>query len=261
MIKKLMKYDIKNMITFVSYIYIISIGLAIITRLFNIGRDIQVLFIISQIFASLTYSAIASILVNTVVHILKVFICSFYKDESYLTHTLPVSKGKLLLSKYLSSLIVILCSVAVSFLSIFIIFYTPNLMETLSYLISATVAGFNMPGWLFVTLFIFVIFSQICSMMSMGFASIIIANKYNSKRVFKGLLWFFLFYFGSLYVTLMFAVIIFAISGNLGSLFVSQLSQSSFLTLLILALVLYAIYSFVFYFIARKQFNKGVNVD
>lgn len=261
MIKKLMKHDIKNMITFVSYIYIITIGLSIITRLFNIGRDIQILFIFGQIFASLTYSAIASILINTVVHILKVFICSFYKDESYLTHTLPVSKGKLLLSKYLSSLVVILCSVAVSFLSLFIIFYTPSLMETLSLLISASVAGFNMPSWLFVTLFIFIIFSQICSMMSMGFASIIMANKYNSKRVFKGLLWFFLFYFGSIYVTFMIAVIIFAISGNLSTLFASQLPQNMFLTILILGLVMYVIYSFIFYFIARNKFNKGVNVD
>lgn len=261
MIKKLMKYDIKNMISFLLYIYAVTLGLAVITRLINIGKNIQVVSIIGSVFASLTYSAIASILINTFVQILRVFICSFYKDESYLTHTLPVSKNKLLLSKYLSSLIVILTSVLVSFASVLIIHFTPNLMQALSKLIETAVVGFNMSAGAFVLLFVLLILSQIASMISMAFAAIVMANKYNTKRVFKGLLWFFLFYFGSMYVTLMVAVAVFAVNGNLSSLFASQMPQSAFLTILVLALVLYVLYSFIFYFIARKQFNKGVNVD
>ena len=101
MLGRLMKYDIKKMTKILIIMYIISLGLACVTRLINIGKNIQAIFIIGQVFTGLTYSAIVNVLVNTFVHILKVFINNFYKDESYLTHTLPIKKSKLLLSKYL----------------------------------------------------------------------------------------------------------------------------------------------------------------
>jgi len=124
MIAKLLKHDLKKMLRVLVYIYCISIALSTITRIINIGRDIQAVFILGQVFAGLTYSALGSILVNTFVQILVVFISNFYKDESYLTHTLPVPKAKLLLSKYISSLIVIISSVLVCFVSLFIMFYS-----------------------------------------------------------------------------------------------------------------------------------------
>ena len=101
MIKKLIKNDIKKMMKILVYLYACSIILAGITRLINIGKNIQFIFIIGQVFAGITYSAIGSVLINTFVHILRVFVVNFYKDESYLTHTLPVTKNQLLLSKYL----------------------------------------------------------------------------------------------------------------------------------------------------------------
>lgn len=261
MIRKLMKYDLKKMYRILVYIYAISIVLAGITRLINIGKNIQAIAILGAIFAGITYSAIASVLINTFVQILRVFINSFYKDESYLTHTLPVSKSKLLLSKYLSSIIVILTSVVVSFVSLFIVIYTTEFAVGLRNIVNVVVSGFNMPGWLFLTILAFIIFFQICSNMSMAFLAIVKGNQYNSKRIPKGLGWFALFYFGSTYVTLMIAVIIFAISGNISQLFASVLSQGAFMTIIILGLVLYVIYSVLFYIICDKQFNKGVNVD
>ena len=159
MLVKLMKYDIKKMSKLLIIFYAITLGLAGITRLINIGKEIQSISIIGSIFAGFTYSGIANILVNTFIHIIKVFITDFYKDESYLTHTLPVNKGKLLLSKYLSSLIVVLSSVVVIFLSLFIMFYSPEFMLALKMMISATVSGFNMPSWVFVTLIVGIIFA------------------------------------------------------------------------------------------------------
>ena len=239
MIAKLMKHDLKRMYKVLVYIYIITIGLAGITRLINIGKNIQAIAILGGIFAGITYAGVGSVLVNTFVHILRVFIGSFYKDESYLTHTLPVSKSKLLLSKYLSSIIVILTSVVVSFVSLFLVLYTKEFAIGLKSLISATISGFNMPAWLFLTLLAFIVFFQICSNISMAFLAIVKGNQYNSKRIPKGLGWFALFYFGSTYVTLMIAVIIFAISGNISQLFASVLSQGAFMTIIILGLVLY----------------------
>lgn len=261
MLKKLMKYDIKKMTRIIIFMYAISIALAGITRLIYIGKDIQFLNILGGIFAGLTYSAIANVLINTFIHIINIFIQSFYKDQSYLTHTLPLKKNKLLLSKYLSGLVVIICSLLVSFISLFIVLYSKELMNSLKAMLEIVVTNLNISSELFIILIILVLFTQICSMMSMGLTAIVKGYSYNSKRGLKGLIWFLIFYFGSTIATLLIAVIIFAISGNLTILFAKTLTQSALITLLILALVLYTIYSITFYFICQREFNKGVNVD
>ena len=261
MIAKLMKYDIKKMTRVLIYIYICALSLAGITRLINIGRDIQFLEIVGYVFQGLTYSALCSIFVNTFVQILRVFIVNFYKDESYLTHTLPISKNKLLLSKYLSSLVVILSSVIVCFVSLFIMFYSKSFVSILKVSLETVVLGFNMSMGLFIALMVLVIFTQICAIMSMSFCAIVKANTYNSKRVLKGLIWFVIYYFGSMIVTLLTAVIVFAIGGNLSELIATQMSQGSFVSILIVGLIAYVIYSTIFYLLGNRQFNKGVNVD
>ena len=261
MTKSLLKYDLKNMTKILIYIYIIAVGLAGLTRLINIGSNIQTIAIIGYIFSGLTYSAIGSILVNTFVHILRVFVCNFYKDESYLTHTLPVSKKQLLLSKFLASLIVIFASVFVCFLCFFILFYSPDFMQAIKGFVATAVAGFNMPVWLFIVLIVAVVFSQICAIISMAFSSVVKANTYNHKRVIKGLIWFGLFYFSSIIVTLLLVLLAFAVTGNISQFFATTLSQSSFVGILIVGLLAYIAYSIIFYFICQKLFEKGVNVD
>ena len=261
MINNLLKYDLKKMFKILIYIYVITIGLSIITRLINIGKDIQIVFIIGQVFAGLTYSAIASVLVNTFVHILKVFITNLYKDESYLTHTLPVTKGKILLSKYLASLIVIITSVLVCVVSLVIMLYSKEMVEFIKVAITLAVSEFDMSIGLFLFIVVLIIFCQICSMMSMAFMAIIKANTYNTHRVRKGLLWFALYYFGGMYIVLMIAAIVFAIQGNIEMMFASTLSQVSFITLIVVCIVVYIVYAIMYYILANRLFNRGVNVD
>ena len=163
MIARLLKYDLKKITKILIYMWVITLAFAGLTAIVNIWNKVAIINIISHVLAGFAYAGIVNVLVNTFVHILRNVISNFYKDESYLTHSLPIKKDKLLLSKYLSSLIVILCSVVVCFLSLFIMFYSPSLMEGLSMLISATVAGFNMPSWLFISLIVLIIFAQICA--------------------------------------------------------------------------------------------------
>ena len=259
MIKKLIKHDTKKMFWVLGYIYIISIALAGITRLFGIWSEIQFLNIIGKVFQGITYSAICNILVNTFISILKVFCSGFYGKESYLTHTLPITKDKLLLSKYISGLIVIISSLIVSFVTLFIMHYSKSFINLLKALIQTISGNFNVT--LFIFLVILIIFAEICAFISMSFTAIVKANTYNSKRVLKGLLWFVVYYFGSMIAVLIVSVIIFALTGNISNLFSSTLSKSSFLTLILTCLVLYISFIFIFYFICKKLFKKGVNVD
>lgn len=261
MIKKLMKYDLKKMTNLLIYLYPITLLVAILTRIIAIGEDIQLIFIISKIFGSITYSLIGSIIVNTFVQILITFNQTFYKDQSYLTHTLPVEKSKLLISKYLSALIVILTTMVVSVASLFIVLYSRELMEILKVSIASVVQGFNVSGTVFILLIAGVLFSQICFLISLGFFGIIKANTYNEKRVLKGLAWFAVCYMVSMVVSLITIVLVFLITGNVNLVFEEVLPAKAFLTVIILGFVLYAIYAVAFYFIGKRLFNKGVNVD
>ncbi len=261
MIKKLLEYDIKKMTRILIYLYICAVALAGITRIINIGDNIQVIAIIGSVFEGITYSLLCSVLVNTVIHILANFITSFYKDESYLTHTLPVTKGKLLLSKYIASLIVIFCSVIVCFVSLFIMLYSKTFAVGFTAFIKTALVSFDIPVWGAITLIIGIFFAQICAIMSMSFAAIIKANTYNEKRLFKGILWFFVYYFGAATCIILVAVLIFAIGGNITTLFAEKLTQTAFITVLVLCLVMYFAFAVLYYFISHKLFKKGVNVD
>ena len=261
MIKLLMKYDIKKMTQILIYFYIGAIVLAIITRLINLGSHIQAVAIIGQVFAGLTYSAIGSVIINTFIHILKVFIDNFYKDESYLTHTLPVTKNQLFASKFLSGTIVTFASLLVCLTSLMIIFLGPEFLQWFSAFVNTTVAGFTMPTGIFLALIVLLVFLQIFALLGMSFCAIVKANTYNTKRFIKGIAWFVGYYLGSMLAVILTTVIVFAIGGNLGALGATLLSQSSLITIIIIAIVIYLLCISLFYFLANKMFNKGVNVD
>lgn len=261
MLRNLMKYDLKAMLKILVWFYAISLVLAGITRLLNIWSDVQIVKIIGSVFAGLTYSAIATIIINTFIHILMRFSQSFYKDVSYLTHTLPVKKDELILSKYLSSIIVIFASVLVSFLSLFVIFYSPEFMQNLSLTLNSAVAGLNISSVVFVFLVVLIILAEICAYISFGFTAIVKGYSYNNKRGIRGFLWFLVYFFGCMLTTIILTVIITAITGELKNLFAETMSSSAFITTLVVALITYVSYAIVFYFVCKREFKKGVNVD
>ena len=261
MLKYLMKYDLKKMYKLLKWLYILSVVLAGITRLLSIWNDVQIIKIIGMVFSAFTYTAIINTIVNTFIHILMRFAHNFYKDESYLTHTLPVKKSDLILSKFLSSLIVVLSSVAVTFLSLFILFYTPEFVQGIKAAIDGVVAGFSISGGWFIFFFVLVVFAQICALMSFAFMAIVKGYSYNKNRGICGFVWFVLYYSVCSITSLILSVIVTAITGDLTSLFSNQLTNGAFLSIMIISLVSYIAYAILFYFICQREFKKGVNVD
>lgn len=261
MIGKLYKYDLKKMTRILIWFYLLSLAIASIARLVNLGKHIQSIMIIGKILEGFTYSAIANILINTIIHILNVFIKGFYKDESYLTHTLPVTKNQLFLSKFLSALTVIVASVLVSIGSVLILFASKDFFTQIKSLLSVVVVGFNMSGGLFLFLIVFLVLIEVISMLTMAFTAIVKGNTYNTKRVIKGVIWFLIYYFGATIINLLVVAIVFAIRGSMSELMASVMSAESFVAILIVALIVYPALSVFHYILANRIFNRGVNVD
>jgi hypothetical protein len=261
MTAKLFKYDLKKTTKVLIYMYVISIGVAILARLVSLLDHIQLFFIVTKVLEGTVYAAVVNIMVNTFIHILLNFGKGFYGDESYLTHTLPVGKDKLLLSKYLTALVVIVASVLVCVLSLFIAIYNEQIKLFIEVSLKQVVVGFDMSVGGFVALMVGVLFAQTCANISMAYTAMVKANTYNQKRTLKGVIWFAIYYAITSIVSLVAICVVLAVSGSVSDILAETMSQQSFISILIVGLISYTVSAIVYYFLCQKLFQKGVNVD
>ncbi len=262
MLKKLIKYDFIKMICVLPYFYIATVFFAILTRVVNIWKDIQFMFILGQIFQGTTIALMINCLINTILGILiRSFRNSFYSDEGYLTHTLPVSKDKLLLSKFICSILVLLISVSIIFISLAIMFYSKEFVELFKLALNMVETGFNVNPILLIFLLVFAIFFQLLTMLLIGFASIVKGHSYNNKKILKSFIWFAIFYVVASILSLIMLALVLLITGNITEFFATTMKSKTFIIIIVTALVIYFGYSLLLYYITRKLFNKGVNLD
>lgn len=262
MLKKLIKYDFIKMFYVLPYFYIVTLFLAGLTRLFSIWKDIQFLFILGQVFQGATIALMINCLINALTGILiRSFRNSFYSDEGYLTHTLPVSKNQLILSKFISALLVLLLTFVVIFLSLIIAFYSSQLVEIIKQALSQVVIGLNISPLLLIILFVFAVFFQLLTLLLVGFSAIVKGYSYNNGKIAKSFIWFAIYYIVSSIVSLAVIALVLLISGNVNEIFATVMKAETFIILLISALVIYMGHSATFYFLTNKLFNKGVNID
>ena len=262
MIKKLIKYDVIKMTGTLPYFYAFALAFAGLTRLVNIWSDIQFIFIIGQIFQGTTIALMVNILVNSFLSVIvRSLVPSFYKDESYLTHTLPVTKNELMLSKFISAIIITFLSFIVCFGCLFIMFYSQETMTALKGLIELVVVGFDISSGAFVAIIAFILLFEIIAMMLIGFSAVIKGYSYNHGKVKMSFIWFVIYYAISTVINLIIVIIALLIGGNLSSLTATVMEADAFITIMIVTLINYALISVAFYFISNKLFSRGVNVD
>ena len=73
MLKKLIKYDFKKMFYVLPYFYIATLFFAVLTRVVNIFKDIQFMFILGQVFQGTTIALLVNCFINTILGILIFF--------------------------------------------------------------------------------------------------------------------------------------------------------------------------------------------
>ena len=161
MLNKLLKYDLKYMIKNMSIFYILAIFFSVTTRiLFSLNQTV-IINIISQISVGCMYAMIANILINTMMRSWIRFRDSIYKDEAYLTHTLPVTKNNIYNSKFIQTLIFFILGFIIIILCLFITYYTKERWLLLKNYINSITVGLNINTVLFVISMLSVIFLEI----------------------------------------------------------------------------------------------------
>jgi len=263
MLRKVLKYDLKYIYKVLLVFYIITITCALLTRLFWSIDNSAIFNVLGYITSGATISFFFSILINNLMRNWARVIKNVYKDESYLTHTLPVSKNTIYLSKFLSSIITVFTSVIIILLAAFIAYYSKENMQVLKTLLQSIASIYNSSVLSFVLIIAIVFFLEITYIIQVGNTGIIIGHKANNNKILLSIISGFIIY---TITSLVLLLILFV-----GGLFFKDI-MNLFLTnsvinidivkkIMYIAILTYSIVIGLFFLIDIKLFNKGVNVE
>lgn len=263
MLGKLLKYDLRDIYKVLVIFYIIATLFAIITRiLFNIDNSV-IFSILGNISSGVLISMFFSIVINNLMRAWVRFTKNLYGDESYLTHTLPVSKKSIYLAKFLAVIMTMLSSILVILLCMFIAYYSKenmkilkNILEGMALMYDSTVI--KMLLVVFFVFFLEMVFAALC-----GYTGIILGYKSNNGRIGKSVLFGIIYYMLFQCFTLFIVFIIGLFNNDVMKLFTSSeiLNIDVVKYIMGAGIVIYLFYIIINYFTSIKLFEKGVNVE
>ena len=262
MLKKLLKYDLKWCYKPLLVFYLLAIIFSCIVRFIESLEPSLIVLIIDKICCGVVIAMIINILINCVMRNWARFIRNIYKDESYLTHTLPVSKNAIYLSKVLTAIITLLTSVIIIIICLAISCLNKDTWITLKSSLEASAIYFDSSVFSLIFVMTITIFFELLFMMMCGILGIIIGHRSNNLKIVKSII-------------IGFGIYMLLSSMSLGALFVAGLLNSDVMSLfnnievssnalksmMLVGMLVYAIYNIAIYFIGNKLLNKGVNVD
>lgn len=263
MLNKLLKYDLKYMIKNMSIFYILALFFAITTRIFFSLDQTIIVNIIGQISVGCMFSMLANIIINVMMRSWVRFRDSIYKDEAYLTHTLPVTKNDIYNSKFIQALIFFIVSFVVILLSLFIAYYTKERWLLLKDYIGTITTGLEFNTTTFVISFIAIIFLEIFNAIQCGFLGIILGYKKNNNKIGFSVLFGFISYLLSQSIVLLLVFIVGLFNNSIMNLFKNNilLDTNSFKLLIVLSIIFYLLIIGLMSILCKKEFNKGVNIE
>ena len=264
MLIKLLKYDLKYMIKNMSVFYILSIFFAITTRLLSLPKQTVMIEILSKISSGCMIAMIANIIINVMMRSWVRFRDSLYKDESYLTHTLPVTKNDLYNSKFIQTLIFFFIGFFVVLLSFFIAYYTQDTWNSIKEYIKTITTGLNMSTLFFILIAITIIFLELFNAIQCGFLGIILGYKRNSGKIGFAVLFGFIIYLIAQTLVLGLVFVYGLFDSTVMELFKSatiSIDVNAFKVLAIVSAILYVSIIFSMSIIGKKLLNKGVNIE
>ena len=265
MLGKCLKYDLKYIYKVLIVFYLLATVFAIFTRVLFSFDNSFMLHILALIASGTTIAFIINIILNNLLRVWVRFIKNIYGDESYLTHTLPISKSTIYTSKFLSSIITMFTSVLVILLCIFIAYYSKENLEILKNTLQFFANSLNSTTIKLILTAFFVIFLEFTTILQAGFTGILLGHKSNDLRMVKSIVYGFLNYQLVGIVSVLIIFIIGLFSPDIMPLFNTNVNNVVAVDVvkktLVLGVFIYITFICIYYYIDTKVFQKGVNVD
>ena len=261
MLNKLLKNDLKKTMRWMWILFVSTIALSGIIRGANeLGKNIAFFRVVGIFFEGVFYGLAVNLIIQPFLRNFLNFYKSFYSDESYLTHTLPVSKNQLINSKYLTAIIELLTGFASLIISLLIMYAGPNFINTIKILLS-TIVTEKISVYLTLVLFVILVIVEFLMFISIIDFSIVVAFKSKDRRILKAFLITVACSFASIFVLFTIMLIVLSINGIKLTSTTLILSKTAFYSVLMSAIIIYSAVILLFYFLTKREFNKGVNVD
>ena len=263
MLGKLLKYDLKWVYKLIIIFYILAFTFSVIGRAFSTIENSLVFNIVSQIAFGTAISMMVSSLINTLMRLWARFVRNIYKDESYLTHTLPVKKQEIFDSKVIAGFISIFTAMVVIIVCLFICYYSEANMEALKAVLEIAASTYNTTVLNLLLLVAIVIFLEIVYALLIGYVGIILGHKSNKNRMARSIVIGFILYF--IFQALTLGLI--AFYGLFNPDVMNLLNTTDIVNIEAIKSVMYAgiwiyvVYIILLYFLGKRELNKGVNVE
>ena len=263
MLRKLLKYDLKWVYKLIIIFYILAFIFSVIGRAFGEIENSLVFNIVSKISFGFAISMMASSLINCLMRLWARFVRNVYKDEAYLTHTLPVKKQEVFTSKVIAGIVTIFTTMIVIIACLFICYYSEANMEILKNILEIAATTYNTTVLNLLLLVAIVIFLEIVYALLIGYVGIILGHKSNKNKMLRSIVISFVLYFIFQALTLGLIAIYGLFNPDVMNLINTTdiVNIEAIKSVMYVGIGIYVVYSIVLYWIGQKQLNKGVNVE
>lgn len=263
MLGKLLKYDLKWVYKVVIVFYILAIIFSIIGRALSLIENSVVFYAITQFTFGFAIAMMANCLINTIMRLWVRFIRNLYKDESYLTHTLPVERNTIFISKILSALISVFTTAVVIIVCLFICYYSKENMEALKYMLEIAASTYDTTVVKLLLLMAVVFFLEVIFMILIGYVGIILGYRANQYKMVKTLVIGFAFYMLTQILTIAIVFILGLFNENVMNLINTTdiVNIDTIKVVMTAGIGIYVVYILFYYLLGKKSFEKGVNVE
>jgi len=258
MLSKLLKYEFKSTARILLPMYIAVIIYSALCRgLYMLSEKLRVLeyFIVFMYF--LYFVLVVAVVVVTFVLVIQRFYKNLMGDEGYLMFTLPVEPRNHIITKSLTAFIWTIVSVIVAFISIVVLFFSPEVIDGIKEILAQIPAEFVPTVIYTIVLLIFNLLSGIFMIYTaMSIGQLVSGHKLLGSAVA---------YFGLYVVNQIVMASILGVFGyaNRTSLFVESITitSSMLLPLIILITVVYAVFICAYFFVTNYIFKNKLNLE
>lgn len=264
MMRKVLKYDLKYMHKVLSVFYVILLAIAFVAGDVRFFNDSYLSDFIRGVLKITTIMLIVATLLMSIWIVLQRFIKNVYGDESYFTHTLPISREVIYSSKFLAVLIVLFSSTAVSFAAWWLVFYSKSMVKDLEVLMKeAGVKAYAGTSVAILFLLIFIVFVlQMTYIVQCGHFGIIVGYRADNRKNLKSIIAGLAMYFGVAAIGILLLYIAGLFSTEVAKLFYSStVNIKVFRNVLIAMMIYYLVADALIFGICIRLFKKGVNVE
>jgi hypothetical protein len=263
MLSKLLKYDLKSIFKVLIIFYSIGIFFGLLTRIFFSFDNSVIMDVIAKVCSGVTISMIFNILINNLLGAWGRFRRNLYGDESYLTHTLPIDKKTIYLSKILTAVITLFSSIVVIGVMLFVAYYSKENLELIKSILLPVADVYGSTIVMLLLAFLFIFFIEFACLLQSGFTGIILGHRKNNAKIGYSILFAIITYIVTQVFCIAVVFLVALFNKDLMNLFyTTELVNVDIIRFVIyLATITYFIIFIIEYFINVKIFNKGVNVD